>query len=216
MTVEIDDRSQSPLTASIASFQTTVIKASYAPLLLDHRFKDLQENDIITFLAGSNKIDKNGREILIRYGELLREHPGLSLLITGLADAQTDRNILLQEKEALEQQRVEIINARKLAEYRKKQKALAAVKPTSKLKEENIAKEDLAGYTPLLPNPVTVSDDILLELAKERGLLVYDFCLHSLGISAERLLISKKASILDTSRANGARIEIKSFLSSGD
>jgi Domain of Unknown Function (DUF748) len=212
LNVHIDDSSQSLLKESMASFQTMVIKASYAPLLLDRRFKDLQDKDLVSFQPGSNKIDETGRETLTRYAELLNEHPGLSLLITGMADRKTDREALQRAQEELERQRVDTINAMGLAEYRKKQQALLAVPPGNTLKEEDIPKEDLAGYTPLLPNPVHISDHALLELAKERSLLVHDFCVRSLGIAPQRLTIKNKAIIAGSTHSNGARIGIKTIV----
>jgi hypothetical protein len=211
LNIQIDDSSQSLLKESLTSFQTTVIKASYAPFLLDRRFKDLQDKDLVSFQPGSNKIDKTGREALTRYAKLLKEHPGLGLLITGMADGKTDREVLQKVEEELEQQRVDTINNLGLAEYRKKQQALLTVQPGDILTEEDISKEDLAGYTPLLPNPVHISDNRLLELAKERSLLVYDFCLHSLGIAPQRLTIADKTIIADRTPANGARINIKTI-----
>lgn len=212
LNVQIDDSRQSLLQESVANFQTTLIKASYAPLLLDRRFKDLQDRDLISFQLGSNKIDKSGRETLTRYGELLNEHPGLSLLITGMADGKTDREVLQKLQEGLEQQRVDTANAIGLAEYRKKQQTLSAVQPGNTLKEQDIPKEDLAGYTPLLPNPVHISDDALLALAKERSLLTYDFCVRSLGIAPQRLTIADKAIIAGSTPSNGARIGIKTLV----
>jgi outer membrane protein OmpA-like peptidoglycan-associated protein len=210
--VSIDDSSRSLVKESIASFQTTVIKASYAPLLLDRRFKDLQDKEFISFQPGSNKIDKSGRETLTRYAELLNEHPGLRLLITGMADEKKDRPVLLKAQKELEQQRIDKVNDRGLVEYRKKQREMSAVQPGNTLKEEDIPKEDLAGYTPLLPNPVHISDDELLELAKERSLIVYDYCAHSLDITPQRLTIKNRPILSGDTLSNGARIDIKTLI----
>lgn len=210
LTVQIENSDRSLLQESVASFQTTVIKASYAPLLLDRSFKDLQDKDLVPFQPGTSTISSTGREILSRYAALLEQHPGLSLSLTGMADGKTDRAILQKTLEALEQQRVDKENSIGLAEYRKKQQALLAPKPSKTLQEEDIAKKDLAGYIPLLTNPVHVSDKALLDLARERNLIVYNFCIHNLGIAPERL-VAKKEKITGDTPSNGVRIAIKAI-----
>ncbi len=95
-TVQMDNRERSLFQESLDIFQTSMIKASYAPLLLDQNFGDLQENDFIPFQIGTNSINPTGKEILIRYSELLSAHPGISLSITGMADAKIDRAKLAQ------------------------------------------------------------------------------------------------------------------------
>lgn len=95
-TVQMKNRDRSLFQESLDNFQTSVIKASYAPLLLDQNFRDLQENDFIPFRVGTDKINPTGKELLIRYSELLSAHPGISLSITGMADAKTDRAKLTQ------------------------------------------------------------------------------------------------------------------------
>jgi hypothetical protein len=91
LSVQRDDISRSLFQEVIDTFQTTVIKASYAPLLLDREFKDLQDNNFISFQPGTSKISAAGKELAIRYSELLATHPALALSITGLADTKTDR-----------------------------------------------------------------------------------------------------------------------------
>jgi len=94
LTVQRNNGSRSLFQETVNTFQTTVIKASYAPLLLDREFKDLQDNNFVPFQPGTNTIHAAGKELLIRYSELLAAHPGLALSITGLADAKKDRNEL--------------------------------------------------------------------------------------------------------------------------
>ncbi len=212
MKVVIDLGSKSLLQQGLASFQTTVIKASYAPLLLDRRFKDLQDKGFISFLPGSNKLEAAARSILSRYGDLLKEHPGLGLLITGMADGRKDRDILKKEKENIEQQRVDGINKVKLAEHRQKQLKLAAIQPSNTIKEENISKEELSDFTPVPPNPVHISDRDLLELAQERSLIVHDFLIHSLNIAPERLSTKNKVLVRENPSATGSSIEIKAVM----
>jgi len=207
--IAITDSSRSLLKEALTTFQTTVIKASYTPLLLDRRFKDLQDQNTVSFQPGSNQIDSKGKKILGRYAELLHEHPGLGLTITGLADNKIDRQVLQALQEEIEQQRVDSINSQALAEYQKKQQAaILAAPPGNTVKEENIPKKDLAGYKPIQAKPVSINDETLLGLARERSLIVYDFCVHSLNISPRRVTIMNKPEITDASATNGSRIGI--------
>lgn len=210
-TVQTKNGEQSLLQESVAAFQTTVIKASYAPLLLDRKFKDLQDKDLIPFQIGTSTISSAGRGILSRYAELLEQHPGLSISLTGMADGKTDRAFLQQTLEAEEQQRVDKENSIGLAEYRKRQQAALAQKTGKTLQEEDIAKKDLAGYKPLLPKPVHVSDKALLALAKERILIAYDLMIHSLGIPPERIIVEKQEKITENTPSNGIRVVIKAI-----
>ncbi len=139
-----------------------MIKASYAPLLLDREFKDLQDNNFVSFQPGTNTITAAGKELLIRYSELLATHPGLALSITGLADAKKDRN------------------------------ELAKTVPPAK--------------------PLIIRDDALLTLAKERSLITYDFCVHSLGIVPSRLSINDSPLIRKDSPAHGSSLDIKALV----
>ncbi len=211
LNVHMDDSSQSLFKESVASFKTTVIKSSYAPLLLDRTFKDLQDNNIILFQPGTDKISATGKEILIRYAELLGHHPDLGLWVTGMADNKTDRAALQENLEALEQQRIEKENTVRLAEYRKKQQNFSPPQPGKTLQEENISKEDLAGYTPLLPKPVQIKKAALINLAGERSLIVYDFCIHSLGIAVDRVIIEKKEKITENAPSTGVQLTIKAM-----
>jgi hypothetical protein len=141
------------------SFQTTVIKASYAPMLLDRDFKDLQDNNFISFHPGTNKIHAAGKELAIRYSELLAAHPALGLSVTGLADVQTDR------------------------------KKLTSAIPPAQTK--------------------TVSDKKLLQLAKERSLITYDFFVHSLAIAPSRISINDSPLLKKRSPGHGSTLSLK-------
>ena len=92
--IERDNMDRSLFQEAIDTFGTTVIKATYAPLLLDQNFSDLQENTLITFHPGTNTINSGGKELAIRYSELLAAHPDLRLSITGMADPEKDLKAL--------------------------------------------------------------------------------------------------------------------------
>ncbi len=90
LTIQRKDLQRSLVQEAISNLQTTTIKASYAPLLLDRNFNDLQDNNLIIFQPGTNTLSVKGKELLIRYAELLNVHPELCLLLTGLADTTID------------------------------------------------------------------------------------------------------------------------------
>jgi len=213
LNIQIGDSSRPLLKESIASFKTTTIKASYAPLLLDRQFKDLQDKDFISFHPGSNKMGATGLETLSRYAELLRIHPGTGLTITGMTDKKIDGNALLTILKEKEQQRIQAENEKRLATFRKNQKAARAITPGGTLQEEDIAKDELTGFIPLKPKPVKLASKVLPNLANERSLLVVDALIHSLGIAPNRILsaANKIKSPTDTTPSNGVRITIRAI-----
>jgi hypothetical protein len=212
LNTQTSDGSRPLLKESIASFKTTTIKASYAPLLLDRQFKDLQDNDLISFHPGSNIIGDSGRETLSRYAALLKNHPELGLTVTGMADKKIDGNALLAIQQEKEQQQIQTENEKRLAVFRKKQKASRAVTPGKTLQEEDLAKDELSGFIPLKPKPVKLASNVLPELAKERSLLVVDALTHSFAIAPDRIMTAadtKKNT--DETPSNGVRITIKAI-----
>lgn len=209
LTVHMEEGSNSLIQESMNSFQTTVIKASYAPLLLDREFADLQENNFVTFQPGSSKILPAAQETLIRYAELLGQHPYLALSVSGLTDRENDHRVLQKRLEEKEQQRVDEENAKGKAKYRKKQKEFVPLSPRDSLQEQDMSSDDLAGYSPILPTPVHVSNEELLGLARERALLVYDFCTQSLGIHSERIIQEKEGKIIETGTGNRVIFTLK-------
>lgn len=206
--VEINDGGKSLLKEALTNFQTTIIKASYAPLLLDRRFKDLQNNNLISFEFGSNRITPDGREILGRYAELLKEHPRLSFTLTGMTDSRTDREALQKTATDAEQKRVDALNTQGLMAHKKRQQKMLSQPAGEILKEENIPQKDLAGFKAIIPKKMQINDSDLIKLANKRNLLVYDYFVHSLGVAPRYLNLTKKAKISDDTLAHGVRIKI--------
>jgi hypothetical protein len=197
LTIELPvaDSSHAIFSGAVTSLETSAIKASYTPLLLDSSFKDIQEQSRVLFQPGSYLLNSEAKHILSRYAKLLKDHPRLHLSVTGMADTDSDRAILLQKKEDQEQQRVDTINRIALAEYKKRQQVAAPLPSDQGITEENIPKKELMGYQPVLPRTLEVEDKVLLSLAEERRLMVYDSLSHSLNISPKRI-IQKTESIL--------------------
>ncbi|MBU0962198.1 MAG: hypothetical protein KKH60_11730, partial [Proteobacteria bacterium] len=172
-------------------------------------FADLQDESFLSFQPGSDTISSSGQKALLRYAELLKQHPHLALAITGMADRENDQEMLLNNLKEREQQRVDEENTKLEAEYREKQKPFLPLSPSNSLQEEDIAKEELAEFIPTLPNPVHVSDEELLDLARERILLLYDLCTRSLLIPPERILLEKEGKIIETGPGNRVLITLR-------
>ena len=210
LTLPMDSSNQPLFEKSLNTFQTLLIKASYAPLLLEQNFADLHDNNLVLFHPGSDTLSATGKETLIRYAELLTLHPELGISITGMADGKTDREVIVKAREEKEQQRVDDENKRREEEYRKQQHPPAPA-PDSTLQEEAITTEELNGFVPLLPDPVHVSDEELLDLARERTLVIYDFCIDTLGVAPNRIHLAEKGELSDSAPANGGRIGIQTI-----
>ncbi len=208
ISMQLDNNSSSLFQEALNHFRTTLIKASYAPLLLDHSFADLQENPQILFDAGSNTLSQQGHTLVSRYAELLRSHPDLALVINGTADRKNDQRVLLLKKEADEQQRVDAINARGEKESLAIQK-MQGVPRTSPQAAGSPPIEETVLYKAIQPNPVQVSDTELQDLADSRALVVYDFFLHTAKIDVSRIHLGEPGDTISETDANHVSIQLK-------
>ncbi len=209
LNIPINNPAQALLNEAVTSFQTMVIKSSYAPLLLDDRFKDLQNRSLVTFPAGSNILDSEAKKSLTRYAELLQAHPRLGLFLSGVADTKEDREQLLERKTALEQQRVDTINRVALAEFQKKQRAVVPPAQDDRIQEQDLVKEELNGYQPIVPRIMQIDDTILLALARERSLIARNYLIHKLNIAPERVSRKDRGILAQISQAMGVHIDVK-------
>lgn len=207
--IPINDPSQALLNEAVTSFQTTVIKSSYAPLLLDNRFKDLQGHNLVSFPAGSTTLNGEAKKSLARYAELLQAHPRLALLLSGVADTKEDREQLLERRIVLEQQRVDTINRVALAEFQKKQRATVPPVQNDRIQEQDLVKEELNGYKPVVPRIMQIDDTILLALARKRSQIALDYLINKLNIAPERVSRKDRGSLAKISQAMGVHIDIK-------
>lgn len=182
----------------LTSFQRQVLKGSVSPLLLAKGdFTDLIGNDIIEFGPGEFMLTEKGREMLLRYGALLKNHPHIGLELSGGIHPKIDRQAMNQQLTGIEQQRIENENRklfrewqdkkdiyeRNLEEQRKKSEA------GEKIVEQDIPSEILTGFTPIRPEPVVVSDEMLLELRQKRINILYDYFTNQLALQPERLIV---------------------------
>jgi hypothetical protein len=191
------------LKQTVATFQTLMVKAGVAPLLLaGTEFADLQDKQSIPFPTGQSTFDGSGssKETLRRFAGLLAAHPHLGLTLTGMADPSHDRAAILKTLEEKEKKRVALKNEQRLQEWQKKQKekekrqAPPQAPPPGKIIEQDIPILDPQPAL-LKPEPVTVSDTNLHDLAQERALQVYDFCTSDLGIASKRIRLQEKGKL---------------------
>jgi len=197
------------LEQTIATFQALMVKAGVAPLLLAGvEFAELQDKQSLRFPVGQSTFDGNGssgrigdsKETLRRFAALLAAHPHLGLTLTGMADPIHDRAAILKTLEEKERKRVALKNEQRLQDWQKKQKekvkqqAPPQIPLPGKIIEQDIPVQDA---TPALlkPEPVTVSDTTLYDLAQERALQVYDFCTTDLGIASGRISLHEKSQV---------------------
>jgi len=93
---------------------------------------------------------------------------------------------------------VALENEQRLQKWRNRQKQKLQPAPPvpvpGKILEQDIPKQE-PPPAPLAPEPITVSDTVLQDLAQERALQVYDFCTTDLGIASQRITLQEKASL---------------------
>ena len=191
------------LKQTIATFQTLMVKAGVAPLLLaGTEFANLQDKQSLPFPTGQSTFDGSGsnKETLRRFAGLLTAHPHLGLTLTGMADPVHDRAAMLKILEEKEKKRVALKNEQRLQEWQKKQKekekrqAPPQTPPPGKIIEQDIPIHDPQPAL-LKPEPVTVSDTTLHDLAQERALQVFDFFTTDLGIASKRIRLQEKGKL---------------------
>jgi hypothetical protein len=205
---------------TLATLQTLMVKGSVAPLLLTGaEFADLQERQYIEFPMGQSELDihagGDSQKILHRFGALMAAHPHLGITLIGMADPTHDRATILKRLEENERKRVALKNEQRLQEWqaRQKQRQQAALKASQaqapaqgKIIEQDIPAQE-AQPAPLSPEPSTVSDTTLQDLAQERALQVYDFCTSDLGIASARITLQENSE-MSTPETAGNRVLI--------
>ncbi len=198
----LDKTTTQPLmTQTIAAFKTLMVKAEIAPLLLaGPEFADLDDRRRILFPAGKSTWEGDGEEQknLRRFAGLLAARPHLGLTLTGMADPLDDRTAIQTELEEKEKKRTSQKNEQRLRDWQERQRQKQQTKTKTpqlpvpgKIIEEDLPRQE-APPAPLAPDPVTVTDTKLHDLAQERVLAVYDYCTTDLGIASERITLQEK------------------------
>jgi len=203
------DSVQPLFTQTVAILQTMRAKAAVAPFLLaGAEFADLRNNQFISFPAGLSELDEIGnsdaRKNLQQFAALLAARPHLGLILTGVADPIHDRAVIQQALEEQESKRVALKNKQRLEEWLKEQKikkqaqqAQQTAAPQGKITERDIPPQDTPPVA-LSPDPITVSDTTLLDLARERALHIYDFYAALPGIASRRISIQEQSKVSET------------------
>jgi hypothetical protein len=127
-----------------------------------------------------------------------------------MADPIHDRAAILKTLEEKERKRVALKNEQRLQAWQKKQKGKQQAPPQIPLPGKIIEQDIPVQYARpalLQPEPVTVSDAMLYDLAQERALQVYDFCTTDLGIASERISLHEKSQ-LSTPETAGNLVKI--------
>lgn len=207
----------------LTTLETKTVKASVSPLLLaSGDFGDLIGNEFAEFKPGEAMLSDDGKETLSRYSALLQFHPYLGLTLSGGVDKQHDSEAISRQLIAVELQRVDALNRKGLEEFQQR-KALYESKlqeqpqktgPDGKIIEVNMPPDILAGFTPVQPEPVVVKDSMLLELAKKRLEVVYQYFSSQLELEEDRIaLVSPKrlTDIQSENSAGGVRISMRAI-----
>lgn len=209
-------RSNRPLfNETVNLFQTKVIKAKYSPILLaGQQFSDLVNNHSVGCVIGKKSITENGRSLMARYTSLAKNHPKLRLTIIGSADPVKDNPPLKKKLMAQEFIRVKEENARRAAKRKKREemqkKQLAQQKKNKKgFTETNLDISQRDNLAPIQPQPVTVSEKMLRELAISRAHEVYNQFVAINNLAPEQLLLSEEVRIEQNSDPGGNRVLIQ-------
>jgi hypothetical protein len=208
LSIPLTSSTQPLLKQAVTTFKTLTVKAGVAPLLMTGaEFANLQDKHSLPFPTGKSVMDGgiDNQETLQQYATLLAARPHLGLTLTGMADPIHDRAAILQIREEKERERVTIKNEQRLKEWQTRQQQKqqkAKQSPPQPPTPGKIIEQDLPVQepqpVPLAPDPVTVSDAMLHDLAQERALQVYDFCTSDLGIDSGRIALQEKTELSGT------------------
>lgn len=207
------------------NLQKLILKGNLSPLLLaTGDFSDLMDIEFIDFKPGLFMLSNTGRKTLLRYGAFLVAHPNIKLRLSGGLYRNLDKDSLHRQLEKNEKLRVENENEKLFAKWQqKKQEYESQLKnnqdqatSTGAIAESDIPTKVLAGFRPLLPEPVVVDNEMLLELAEKRLDIVKQHFMTQLALTKGRVDITQQ-SINTVSKNNngmGVHVEIMPFESS--
>lgn len=207
------------------NWQKRMLKGSISPLLITTGdFTDLMDHDFINFKPGQFMLSDTGRKTLLRYGALLVAHPNIKLRLSGGISLIEDSKSLHKQLEKNEKQRVENKNEKLFAKWQQKKKEYESqfkndqkqAISTGQIAESNIPNKVLAGFRPLLPEPVVVDNEMLFDLAEKRLDIVKQHFMAKLSLAKGRVEITQQ--LTDTlsveKEGEGVHVEIMPFASS--
>lgn len=168
-----------------------MVKTEISPFLLAiTNFEDLVGKDTVEFRFGEIAPTDKGMETLIRLKDFLLAHPYINLKVRGEASLEVDRQAFLDQLTETEQKRVEKLNKERLAEWRIQQQQQQTPQDTATaLDEGGIAEQNI--FIPVQPESVVVSEEMLLNLAEQRGNILQKILTEQLALAAERIEIEK-------------------------
>ncbi len=209
--------SRSLFNDTVNVFQTKLIKAKYSPILLaGHDFSDLVTMNTVQSIAGKKTISDQGRNVMGRYSDLVRNHPKLILNIIGMADPVRDGIFLKEKLVAQENTRVNEENKRREMQRKKREKDGTRNKQTSKttqkkntFMESNLPLDQGNNFSPIAAKPVTVTDEILRGLAVERAHEVYEQFIEVNNLTPEQLQLSEDVRISQNANQSGNLVVIE-------
>lgn len=195
------------------NFQKLTIKAGLSPLLLAKGdFSDLIDNEFIDFNPGQFMLSNKGRETLTRYGALLVAHPNIKLSLSGGLYLEPDKKSLYAQLKKDESVRIEKINKELFGRWQKNKEeyetqvsdAQNSTLPKGEISESNIPTKVLAGFRPLLPEPVVVHNEMLFDLAEKRLDIVKKLFMTQFSLAEGRVEI-KQQSINELVKKSGTK-----------
>ncbi|WP_165954375.1 DUF748 domain-containing protein [Seongchinamella unica] len=149
--------------------------------------EDLQR---IAFPAGSSDLNATAATKLDQLGQALAQRPNLSLVISGRAHPDLDRERL--QRAALEAQLVaEGLAAEEIA--RRGPDYIAAIEERYRALGASGEDNSFSGQLAAVRDTMPVTDEQLLQLARDRGVAVKDYLVNQAGISADRAVINQQA-----------------------
>ena len=217
--VDSGDRRDSPVfTNTVKYVRRLILKSLVAPLLLTHEnFSGLAVDVAPDFIDGESVLSDKGKAKLTLYRDLVVAHPRLKLVITGLADMDLDKKAIQEKLQEAEEKRVAKENLRRSQEWQR----LQGQKPPQQqgqhktaIVERDIPAEELARFAPLSPNPVTVPEQAINELARQRSNTAYAFLTTQLGLGPDRVA-KITASEQATESINRVRVTLQPLVSPG-
>ncbi len=188
------DQQAAILTESLSYVGTSIIKTSINPLLLaDDNFKDLVDNQYISFSPGSSQISSESIERLNRFSEFLSAHPLIKLKITGYVDKVEDYNAIYNNLVELERKQTKQKNEMRRQEWEKQKAAeLELIEQQladqdGDIKETDIPINKISEFVPVAPRQVDVTDTMLQILAGEREKNAIGYLVDQLSVPANRV-----------------------------
>jgi hypothetical protein len=205
----------------VKKFQGIVLKAAVSPLLLaSGDFTDLIGNEFIEFRPGEFTLSDTGQATTARYSTLLVAHPRIALEISAGVDPEIDGSAIAAQLHKLEEQRVAQENHRLRQEWQEKQEAHRAKlrKEQEAAGKSGIVETDLPAslleeFVPIQPVTVKVDDEMLLDLARKRQGILFQYFTSQLGVEPERIITQPLTAVEQSAAgpANGLRISLRAI-----